>query len=180
MKDKDIIDTIVESTEKKRLPKRTPPYLRPKWEAPPGFRTEIASTPAYDTDRNTYGISDVVLHLILVGPEGALAFEVGTGWYLPETVIGNTWARRRTRYSAVYEADEVTEPHGHCVIWHKFTPVDVGRECYLSSTGWCRGDTGYLLGDEGVPILLVNGVEGVWLWLLDLYRETDWQAERFG
>lgn len=147
--------------------------FRPEVNLPEGFRTLVESRPAFDDLHGDYGVSSVELFFHLIGPLGAITWELSTGWYLPETALRGPAYSDSVRFHNWSRERELEKPSGQVVSWHRWAKS--GRDCNLSPTGKCWGDVGFLMAEIGTPILLVNGVEGIWNWLLETYQETEWK-----
>ena len=134
--------------------------------------------PAYDkrhTDpAKNYGIGGVKIRFLLKGPEGAVQFLMGTGWYLPHVAKE---LRERNR-----DPDGIRiffEPKGWDVGYHSPTPRYEGQErmgepgeCPLVPPGSpCYYDGSGLAAEPVLDRLIHFGHEAVWLALETRYDE---------
>ena len=134
--------------------------------------------PAYDkrhTDpAKNYGIGSVQIRFVLKGPEGAVQFLMGTGWYLPQ--VAEELLRKNVDPAGIRT---FFWPKGWDVGYHSPTPRYEGQEpmgepgeCPLVPAGSrCYYDGSGLAAEPALDRLLHFGHEAVWLTLENRYDE---------
>lgn len=123
------------------------------------FERIVNVTPAFDKRHpdpsKNYGIGACRIWFILKGPKGAVQFQIGTDWYLPEQ------QKELKNRPSIYDI----QPQGWDVGYHSYKPMYEGQdpmgECdVLGCT--CYYDGSSLRADDWVPEFLAGGTE--WLW----------------
>lgn len=145
-----------------------------------GVRHEIrVERPAFekrhDDPKRNYGIGCVMMSFAAVGDEGAISWQVFTGWHLPHVAER---LRRETRHEA-YPHDPKRfmrcslEGMGGAVDIHSKHPLWEGHEpqtgCRFTG-GECWGDTGFSAGDTMFDILVEKGQDALFVELDEWYR----------
>lgn len=114
-----------------------------------------------DTPEN-HGIFGGALWFTVVGPMGAVSFELHTDWY-PPSVPQHLWQAMAFR----------PYPKAAHVSWH--TPVPAGTpdavSCEYSETDYCLPETAYHYADRHRELLLNEGSEAMWAQLEQDYRK---------
>lgn len=109
-----------------------------------------------------HGVTTADIHASVSTNEGAMSFTLMTGWVPLDEWKGRTqWGTPRPCPSGVH--------------WH--FPVDdpgIGRECHLVSTGRCVGDTGFLMADIAMEVMVAGGSEALFSLLEGYHADTDW------
>lgn len=158
----------------------------------PGFTLILESRPAYDRrDPNparNYGIGSVTLHFTLVGPKGAVSWQLLTGW-MPTSVLAERFGMVSSTGKAYAHLarGSAADAFGHSlpdageVAWHHPEPHRLGAEpqkCPYLPAGLCYNDVGYTAGEAILEGLLKGGVTAVWDLLAEHYRHTFEPAPR--
>ncbi len=112
---------------------------------------------------------------MLRGPDGAIAWQLGTGWYLKHT-------RDRLRKETQHEPMDLGtgswyrcsfEGRGYAVEIHSAHPTEyitAPERCGLNASGECYFDQGFLMGDDAFEALCEGGDEGLWSWMEGVYE----------
>jgi hypothetical protein len=141
------------------------------FELPEDFKTAIAVVhPAYeqrhDNPAQNYGIGSVNLAFRLIGPQGAIEFQVMTGWYLPHVAER---LRRETRHE---HSRCSLEGHPGPTYFHTPEPQYASQDAYDDCAllgGRCYCDVGYTIGDELWAALVRAGEPGLWKVMKELH-----------
>lgn len=131
-----------------------------------GFDGNVELRPAFDSRGEGAGIGSLGLTFWLRGPSGAVAWELLTGCFLPETQT--QWIDRSCLNG--------NKPSAGAVDWYSPVPLFAGQEprldCLLLGPGVpCYGDSGYLIGDEAYAALVTGGEMALWLFLREKYDD---------
>lgn len=138
------------------------------------FYKRVEFTPAWhrvheDPSKN-YGVSGVSIHFLLVGENGAISWEIMTGWVLPET---REWWKSRGIVPG-----EMTTAGG---VGFHYPPerddleyLDVGSCSYL---GQCRCDVGFLYGNTMMEKLIEGGEDALWAEMIVAYESMQQTEE---
>lgn len=117
-----------------------------------------------DPSKN-YGICGCIIWFILKGPKGAVHFQIGTDWHLPEV---------QRELMNRFPRDGLVQPRGWDVGYHSPKPMYEGQ----SSLGSCDilgcecyYDGSSLLADEWVPDFIAGGTDWLWPRLEQEYKE---------
>ena len=138
------------------------------------FERIVKVIPAYDkrdTDPNkNYGIHGAHLLFVLKGILGAVAFDIGTNWYLPHVADE---IRSKDRF---YDNKSSFEPTAYSIGYHSPKPMYEDQsmsavECeYLDGKSCYFGDN-ILYADVPFKILISEGSEAMWAWMENYYKE---------
>lgn len=145
--------------------KRGVQYPDQDFTLPEGFRTEInVNKPAHeqrhDDPSKDYGIGCAHMVFRLIGPKGAIEFDVFTGWYLAHVAE----RLRREPVGHYKGARHALEGHAGATYFHQHTPMWDDQEpedCKLLG-GPCYCDVGYTIGDDLWEGLVTGGEPGLW------------------
>ena len=127
------------------------------------FQRTVRFTPAYDKHKEGYGIHGVDMHMVLLGPEGAIEFVVWTGWHWLETEGPNEAKGVDVDFHARAPVLDATLTRKHCKI--------LDGSCYAS-------DGSSLRAKPIFDALLKEGSDGVWRMMREEYDSTFTEANR--
>lgn len=136
------------------------------------FEQIVWVTPAFDKrhsdPKKNYGIGNCRIFFVLKGPLGAVQFQIGTDWSLPEVQR----EQRGWRHSHEREFDTI-QPQGWDVGYHSPKPMYEGQspmgKCDLLET--CYYDGSGLRADDWVPDFIAGGTKWLWPKLEETYHE---------
>lgn len=140
------------------------------------FKREVIVTPAYDfrpeqhPDKEHpgggYGISSCRIFFVLIGPKGAVQFQIGTNWYTDSARV----------HLAKWPPDYLhkrRQPEGWDLGYHAMEPRYENQdqmECQHLPGGKCYYDGSSLNADEMVEAFINGGTEWLWPHLEKYYR----------
>lgn len=133
------------------------------------FEQIVKVSGAYDKRHpepsKNYGIGACRIWFILKGPKGAVQFQVGTDWYLPEV---------QKELLDKFPRNALTQPQGWDVGYHSPKPMYEGQtpmgECDILGCE-CYYDGSSLAADQWIPYFIAGGTEWLWSRLEEMYKE---------
>jgi hypothetical protein len=144
---------------------------------PDAFERRIEFSPAFDKRSSdpakNFGIGAVRIWFYLIGPEGAVQWQIGTDWYVPS-------AQDHLYSLSAYRRDKALRPQAWDLGYHSPRPLYEGQEpnshdCEVLG-GPCYYDGSSLNAERLIRPFLEGGSEAVWRELEDFYRSTFAQA----
>ena len=145
------------------------------------FERIVKVTPAYDRrdpdPHKNYGIHGAHLLFVLKGEFGAVAFDIGTNWYLPHVAD----ELRHNEY--LYSGKSFFEPTPYSIGYHSPKPMYEDHhmsavECeYLDGKSCYFGDS-VTYSDVPFKILVSEGSEAMWAWMENYYKERFEDSEK--
>ena len=127
----------------------------------------IQFKPAFDK-RNAdpsknYGIHCMDMHMVLIGPLGAISFCIYTGWYLPDSITGH---------------NDGTLSQGACICYHAHHAQYEEQKPSCNMCEYigvpCYSDCSYLATNKLFEQFVAEGEDIVWQTL------EQWYVGRFG
>ena len=136
------------------------------------FERRVECSPGHwhrDEGKTDYGIGSVRMWFYLIGPKGAVQWQIGTEWYPPKAreglMSGGRWADRErmmkpTGWDLGYHSPrpmyEDQTLHGKCSV--------IGGECFYDGSG--------LNADLLIEGFIAGGTDWLWPKLEEYYRHT--------
>ena len=138
------------------------------------FERIVKVSPAYDRrdpdPHKNYGIHGAHLLFVLKGELGAVAFDIGTNWYLPHV------AEELRGKEHLYSGKSFFEPTPYSIGYHSPKPMYEDHsmsavECeYLDGKSCYFGDN-VTYSEVPFKILISEGSEAMWAWMENYYKE---------
>lgn len=140
------------------------------------LRRDFQVRPAYDKRAEGYGQGCAEMTWYVIGPKGAIQFNLLTGWY-PHIIKKTTfddwsdWAELRVR-----DPEPHDKPMPADLGYHSYTPMYEGQdlmtgECHLLKAP-CYYDGSGLNANKPFSILVHEGGDRLWEFLEGYYYET--------
>ncbi len=133
------------------------------------FKKTIRVFPAWDKRHpepsKNYGIGCCHISFVLKGDNGAIHFDVFSGWYLPQQVSEHGQKQWKD-----------WQPSGAQISYHSYIPRYEGQsssgECDWLDGKKCYSDTSFCYADEVFAALVSGGDEAMWKELEEFYNDN--------
>lgn len=134
------------------------------------FKKTIKFLPAWDLRETGHGIGAARISFALIGKKGAVTFQLGTGWYLPQN--------REYTVKNPFITEFIAKPFIYDVGYHSLRPKYKGdledkhtRCCFLNGKDCYYESSSYHHQEEVFDMLISEGSSGLWKLLEEEYRE---------
>lgn len=137
------------------------------------FKKEIKFLPAWDRRKEGNGIGACRVSFVLKGRHGAVTFQLGTGWYLPQN---REWTTNNQ-----FVQEFIAKPFIYDVGYHSYKPMPhmkgdehdfvMHKCCFLEHKDCYYEGSAYSYMNDVFDVLIAEGTDGLWALLEQLYRD---------
>lgn len=136
------------------------------------YERRVEVTPGYDLRSAGYGIASCRIWFYVIGPKGAVQWQIGTDWYPPsarEHLLGMGWPSE-------HDLRHAMQPQAWDIGYHSPTPryddqTPMPGKCHLLGSE-CFYDGSSLNAESWTEGFIAGGTDWLWPKLEEYYRFT--------